>query len=110
MEDDGTSWTAAVTVDSAWSEQSLPLASFVPAVACCCRRAFPASGTTGWGRRRAARLERTDSRLDHVERLQLSLRREDGGTVSPGSYGVEVESIVLRWNSASTSGPSGPRM
>ena len=41
-------------------------------------------------------------KLDHLERLQLSLRREEDGTVSPGSYGVEVESIVLRWNSAST--------
>jgi len=32
-----------------------------------------------------------------VERLQLSLRREDvgGAAVSPGSYGVEVESIIL---------------
>jgi hypothetical protein len=30
------------------------------------------------------------------EWLQLSLRREEGVTVSPGSYGVDVESIVLR--------------
>jgi hypothetical protein len=29
MEDDGTSWTAAVTADSAWSERSLPLSAFV---------------------------------------------------------------------------------
>ena len=43
-------------------------------------------------------------RLDRVERLQLSLRREDNGSVTPGSYGVEVESIVL---SVSRSGRSG---
>ncbi len=28
MEDDGTSWSAAVAVDSTWREQSLPLAAF----------------------------------------------------------------------------------
>jgi hypothetical protein len=31
-----------------------------------------------------------------VERLQLSLRREDGVTARPGAYGVEVELIVLQ--------------
>ena len=36
-------------------------------------------------------------RTDHVERLQLSLRSEDGVTVTPGGYGVEIESIVLSW-------------
>jgi hypothetical protein len=30
-----------------------------------------------------------------VERLQLSLRPEEGVPVPPGSYGVEVESITL---------------
>jgi hypothetical protein len=34
-------------------------------------------------------------RLEHVERLQLSLRREDGVAAKPGSYGVEVEWIAL---------------
>jgi hypothetical protein len=34
-------------------------------------------------------------RLDHIERLQLSLRREAGVTISPGSYGVEVEWVTL---------------
>jgi hypothetical protein len=28
MEDDGTSWTAAVPVDSAWTERSVPLSAF----------------------------------------------------------------------------------
>ena len=65
-------------------------------MASCCRRVFPASGTTGWGPPRAAAATADRLRLDHVERLQLSLRREEGVNVSPGSYGVEVESIVLR--------------
>ena len=97
MEDDGTSWTAAVPVDSAWSERSLPLVD----VSRRTRRAAAAGipgrvellgGSGGWtGRRRRDR-----PRLDQVERLQLSLRREDGVTATPGGYGVEVESVILR--------------
>jgi hypothetical protein len=34
-------------------------------------------------------------RLEQVERLQLSLRREDGVAAKPGSYGVEVEWVAL---------------
>jgi hypothetical protein len=34
-------------------------------------------------------------RLARIERIQLSLRREEGVTVTPGSYGVEVEWITL---------------
>ena len=45
-----------------------------------------------------ARGGRTDHpRLDHLERLQLSLRREDGVTVEPERYGVEVESVTLEF-------------
>ena len=46
----------------------------------------PAAGRGGSGDR---------PRLDRVERLQLSLRREQGVDIRPGTYGVEVESIVL---------------
>ena len=34
-------------------------------------------------------------RLAAVERLQLSLRPEDGITITRGNYGVEVESVTL---------------
>jgi hypothetical protein len=34
-------------------------------------------------------------RLDRIERLQLSLRREDGVRLAPGGYGVEVEWVAL---------------
>ena len=86
MEDDGTSWTAAVPVDSTWSEPSLPLAAFTLGRGVLLPEGFPgewnywvgpAEGRGGPGDR---------PRLDHMERLQLSLR-------APG--GVEVESIVL---------------
>lgn len=34
-------------------------------------------------------------RLEHLERLQLSLRPEDGRAVRPESCGVEVEWVTL---------------
>jgi hypothetical protein len=34
-------------------------------------------------------------RLDHLERLQLSLRREDGVSVTPEKYGVEVVWVTM---------------
>ena len=105
MEDDGTSWSAAVPVDSGWSERALPLAAFTLGRGVLLPEGFPgewnywvgpAAGRGGSGDR---------PRLDRVERLQLSLRREDArdSTVTPGSYGVEVESIVLRVGRAARS-------
>jgi hypothetical protein len=38
-------------------------------------------------------------RLDRVERLQLSLRREDGSRVPPDGYGVEVEWLTMEFGS-----------
>jgi len=37
-----------------------------------------------------------------VERLQLSLRDEEGMTLSPGGYGVEIESILLAFDGSAT--------
>ncbi|OLC10626.1 MAG: hypothetical protein AUH41_02635 [Gemmatimonadetes bacterium 13_1_40CM_66_11] len=87
MEDDGTSWTATLPVDSTWQDQVVPLASFTIGRGVLLPEGFPgewnywvgpAEGRGGPGDR---------PRLEHVERLQLSLR--------PGSYGVEVESVTL---------------
>jgi len=109
MEYDGTSWSAAVTADSSWSEQAVPLDSFVLDRGVLLPQGFPGEWNY-WVGPAAGRGTGGDRlRLDHVERLQLSLRREEGVTVSPASYGVEVESIVLRWNSVTT-GPGGRRM
>jgi len=102
MEDDATSWSAAVPVDSSWSERALPLAAFTIGRGVLLPEGFPgewnywvgpAAGRGGGGDR---------PRLDRVERLQLSLRSEDEGgvTVTPGRYGVEVESIALRFGRA----------
>jgi hypothetical protein len=76
MEDDGTSWSAAVAVDGAWSERSLPLSAFTAGRGVLLPQGFPgqwsywvgpADGRGGAGDR---------PRLDRLERLQLTLRRE----------------------------------
>jgi len=110
MEDDGTSWSAVVTADSGWSEQSVPLSSFVLGRGVLLPEGFPGEWNYWVGPAVGRGLGADRLKLDHVERLQLSLRREDGVNVSPGSYGVEVESVVLRWNGASTSDPGRPPM
>jgi hypothetical protein len=51
----------------------------------------PAAGRGGAGDR---------PRVDQVERLQLSLRPEEAVAVTAGGYGVEVESIILRFGAA----------
>jgi len=95
MEDDGTSWSAALPVDSTWKERTIPLAALTLGRGVLLPEGFPgewnywvgpAAGRGGSGDR---------PRLDRVERLQLSLRREQGVDILPGTYGVEVESIVL---------------
>jgi hypothetical protein len=95
MEQDGTSWSAAVPVDSTWSERSLPLASFAIARGVKLPQGFPgewnywvgpAEGRGGAGDR---------PRMSRLERLQLSLRPEGTGPVRPEGYGVEVEWVIL---------------
>ncbi|HEX9486871.1 MAG TPA: hypothetical protein VF976_07380 [Gemmatimonadales bacterium] len=104
MEDDGTSWSAAVPVDGSWSEQSPPLAAFTVGRGVLLPEGFPGEWSywVGPAADRGGRADRP--RLDRLERLELSLRREDGITVTPGSYGVEVESLVLSFGRAVTNG------
>src|ERR1043166_529853 len=95
MEDDGTSWSAAVPVDSTWSERSVPPAGRPPGRGAPLPQGFPGEGSY-WVGPAAGRGGSGDRpRLDRIERLQLSLRREQGVPVTPGSYGVEVESIPM---------------
>lgn len=102
MEDDGTSWSAAVPVDSTWSEQALPLAAFAVGRGVLLPQGFPGEWNY-WVGPAAGRGGSADRpRLEQVERLQLSLRREEGVSVTPGSYGVEVESIALGFGRPAT--------
>ena len=95
MEDDGTSWTAALPIDTSWTEQVLPLENFTIGRGVLLPEGFPGEWNY-WVGAAGGRGAVTDRpRLDHLERVQLSLRREDGVAAKPGSYGVEVEWIAL---------------
>jgi hypothetical protein len=107
MEDDGTSWSAAVPADSGWTEQTVPLASFKTGRGVLLPEGFPGEWNY-WVGPAAGRGGNADRpRLDRVERLQLSLRREEGVTVAPGSYGVEVECVTLGFGRKPGSGAAG---
>lgn len=95
MEDDGTSWSVGVPVDSTWSELSLPLTALSIGRSVLLPEGFPGEWNYWVGPATGRGGSDDHLRLDRVERLQLSLRREEGVTVTPGSYGAEVESVVL---------------
>ena len=95
MEKDGTSWTAVVSPDSTWSEQIIPLSSFMIARGVKLPLGYPGTWNY-WVEPAAGRGGTGDAvRIGEVERLQLSLRREEGLRIEPGTYGVEVESVIL---------------
>ena len=99
MEDDGTSWSAPVSVDSTWCERALPLAGFTIGRGVLLPEGFPGEWNYWVGPAAGRGAGGDHPRLDHVERLQLSLRREDGVRVAADAYGVEVESVLLRFGS-----------
>jgi hypothetical protein len=95
VEDDGTSWTVAIPADSTWNERSFPLSAFTVGRAVLLPEGFPGEWNY-WVGPAAGRGGVGDQvRIGHVERLQLSLRREEGVTIRAGGYGVEVEWIML---------------
>jgi hypothetical protein len=95
MEKDGTSWSTTVALDSSWAERTIPLSDFRIARGVKLPLGFPGTWNY-WVDPAAGRGSSGEAiRLGDVERLQLSLRREEGLNVEPGSYGVEVESVTL---------------
>jgi len=97
MEDDGTSWSAAIPVDSSWSERAVPLTDLTIGRGVLLPEGFPGEWNYWVGPAAGRGASGDRPRLERVERLQLSLRRKDAGDVAlaPGRYGVEVESITL---------------
>ncbi len=87
MEDDGTSWSSALAVDSAWTERTLPLDGFAVARGVKLPQGFPGEWNywVGPAEGRGGREDRP--RLEHLERLQLSLRREGAESPHPRDTG-----------------------
>jgi hypothetical protein len=97
VEDDGTSWSAALAVDTSWSDRVVPLADFRTSRGVLLPEGFPGEWNYWVGPAQGRGGSGDHVRLDRLERLQVSLRREAGVAVAPGGYGVEVESISLGW-------------
>ena len=95
MEEDGTTWTAAVPVDSTWSQPWLPLTAFTAGRGVLLPEGFPGEWNYWVGPAAARGGSGDHPRLDHLERIQLSLRPEAGVPATAGSYGVEIEWITL---------------
>ena len=97
MEDDGTSWTTPVPVDSSWHEVTLPLSDFRVGRGVLLPQGFPGEWSYWVGPAEGRGTSADRPRLSHVERIQLSIRREDAVDVPAGIYGVEVESVSVRF-------------
>jgi hypothetical protein len=84
-------------VESSWHESTLLLSRFAVGRGVLLPQGFPGQWSYWVGPATGRGTKGDRLRLDHVERIQLSLRRENGVTATPGSYGVEVESVTLRF-------------
>jgi hypothetical protein len=94
VEQDGTSWSAPLPLDSAWGEHSIPLAAFKLSRGVTLPLGYPGQWNY-WIEPASGRGGAGDAlKLANVERLQLSLRKDD---VTAALYGVELESIRLNF-------------
>ncbi len=84
-------------VDSSWSEPSIPIEKLVVGRGVLLPEGFPGEWNYWVGPAEGRGGSTDHPRLDHLERLQLSLRREAGVAVEPERYGVEVESVTLEF-------------
>jgi hypothetical protein len=97
MEDDGTSWSVPLEVGSDWTEPSIPLSSFRVARGVKLPQGFPGEWNYWVGPAEGRGGAGDHLRPEHLERLQLSLRRDDAGKAKPDAYGVEIEWVRIEW-------------
>jgi hypothetical protein len=97
MEDDGTSWTTPVQLDSAWRDLTLPFSGFTAGRGVLLPQGFPGQWSYWVGPASGRGSAGDRPRLDRIERIQFSLRPESGVTVLPDRYGVEIESATMRF-------------
>jgi hypothetical protein len=74
VETDGSSWSATVRADTAWTEQRIPLSSFVPARSAMLPEGYPGEWNYAMRPLEAGDGMRSSLRPADIERLQLSLR------------------------------------
>jgi hypothetical protein len=98
VEHDGTSWSTAIVVDSTWHDCTIPLTDLRVARAVLLPQGFPGDWNYWIGPASGRGAPDDKLRLTDLERLQLSLRDEPGMALRPGSYGVEIESVVLTFD------------
>ena len=97
VERDGTSWSVRLTVDSTWTERSIPVGDFKVARAAMLPQGFPGQWSYWMGPARGRGNAGDRVRLGEVERVQVSLRAGDAGGVGAGEFGVEIENMVVRF-------------
>ena len=95
VEHDGTSWSTAIAVDSTWQDCAIPLTGLRAERSVLLPQGFPGDWNYWSGPAEGRGGPNDRPRLAELERLQLSLRDEPGVTLRQGSYGVEVESVIL---------------
>lgn len=90
VEGDGTSWSATVRGDTAWSERRIPLARFAPARSAMLPEGYPGEWNYWVRARERGRTPGETIQTGELERLQMSLR--------PGGAGIpriEIEWVRL---------------
>jgi hypothetical protein len=97
MEADGTSWTTAVEADSTWTERVVSLETLRPGRGVLLPQGFPGQWSYWVGPAAGRGTPGDRIKPDQIERLQISLRREEGAKPKPGEWGVEVESVRLEF-------------
>jgi hypothetical protein len=97
MEADGTSWTTPIEIDSSWAERTIPLTALRAGRGVLLPQGFPGQWSywVGPATGRGGPDDRIKSST--IERLQLSLRPEEGTKPKSGEWGVEVEWVRLEF-------------
>ncbi|MBV9110656.1 MAG: hypothetical protein JO306_14695 [Gemmatimonadetes bacterium] len=95
VEKDGTGWSAAVPLDPAWGERTIPLSAFRPAPAVMLPEGYPGEWNY-WMPPAEGRGGPGDTiHMADVERIEFSLRRAESVQTGPTVPGVEIESATL---------------